>query len=655
MATGMIGQEIGRYRILELLGTGGMATVYKAFDTRLEREVAIKVIRREVFAPDEMEMLLKRFEREAKSVARLSHPNIVGVIDYGEFEGAPYLVMEYLPGGTLKDRLGRPIPWREAIRLILPIVRALEYVHDRQIINRDVKPSNMLMTENGEPMLTDFGLVKIFADKDKDGTTTITTSGTGLGTPDYMAPEQWTGEATAQSDLYSLGVVLYEMITGRRPYSADTPAGVLLKQANEPLPLPTTYIPDLPRDIESVLLKALAKDPANRYPDMHTFRNELENLLAGKRVSASTVKVEQLREQMTGKVEKQPTPAETIALPTPRGKWALPAFGIAIGGLLVLVIAIGGCWMLYANSNLFLPGTNVATATQHLIPSPTAVPASPIPASPTTVSSTEMPQPTDIPPTNTPVPAATSLPSEIKDGKNVSMVLIPAGDFTMGSNDTGDAGVRPAHTVYVDAFYIDKYEVTNEMYDACAYAVECRKPQQSGSATHSTYFNNPVFANYPVIFIDWKMARAYCEWRGARLPTEAEWEKAARGTDERTYPWGNEAPNCSYANLTGCNGDTTPVDQYEQGLSPYGVYGMAGNVWEWTSTLFKLYPYDASDGREDPDSLGKRVARGGSWHTIGGNAGNARTDTRLELDPGYYGAYVGVRCAQSIDPGQGTP
>jgi eukaryotic-like serine/threonine-protein kinase len=654
MATGMIGQEIGRYRILELLGTGGMATVYKAFDTRLEREVAIKVIRREVFAPDEMEMLLKRFEREAKSVARLSHPNIVGVMDYGEFEGAPYLVMEYLPGGTLKERLGKPIPWREAIRLILPMARALEYVHARQIINRDVKPSNMLMTENGEPMLTDFGLVKIFGDKEKDATT-ITSSGTGLGTPDYMAPEQWTGEATAQSDLYSLGVVLYEMITGRRPYSADTPAGVLLKQANEPLPLPTTYIRDLPNDIESVLLKALAKDPANRYPDMHIFENELENLLAGRQVSASTVRVEKLREQMTGKAEKQPTPAETIALPTPRRKWALPAFGIAIGGLLVLVIAIGGCWMLYANSSLFLPGTNVATATQRLIPSPTAIPASPVPSSPTTVSPTEILQPTEVLPTNTPEPAATSLPAEIKDGKNVSMVLIPAGDFTMGSSDTGDAGVRPAHTVYVDAFYIDKYEVTNEMYDACAYAVECRKPQQSGSATHSTYFNNPVFANYPVIFIDWKMARAYCEWRGARLPTEAEWEKAARGTDERTYPWGNEAPNCSYANLTGCNGDTTPVDQYEQGLSPYGVYGMAGNVWEWTSTLFKLYPYDASDGREDPDSLGKRVARGGSWHTIGGNAGNARTDTRLELDPGYYGAYVGVRCAQSIDPGQGTP
>jgi len=274
MTDRLIGREVGRYRILEMLGEGGMATVYKAFDSRLEREVAIKVIRREVFPPGEVEMLLKRFEREAKSLGRLSHPNIVPVIDYGEFESAPYLVMLYLPGGTLKEKLGKPIPWRKAVEQILPIANALEYVHNRNIINRDVKPSNILLTENGVPLLTDFGLVKLFGDKGKDATT-ITGSGAGIGTPAYMAPEQWTGEATAQSDLYSLGVVLYEMITGHRPYSADTPAGVLLKQANEPLPLPTNYIPDLPRGIESVLLKVLANVPENRYADFRMFIEEL--------------------------------------------------------------------------------------------------------------------------------------------------------------------------------------------------------------------------------------------------------------------------------------------------------------------------------------------------------------------------------------------
>ena len=151
-------------------------------------------------------------------------------------------------------------------------------------------------------MLTDFGLVKIFEDK---GSTNLTASGAGLGTPDYMAPEQWTGESTVQSDLYSLGVVLYEMITGHRPYASDTPAGILLKQVNEPLPLPKQYVPDLPQNVESVLLKVLARNPSDRYPDMRSFTNELQDLLDGKEVTATTVKIKKLREQMSSKVERQ--------------------------------------------------------------------------------------------------------------------------------------------------------------------------------------------------------------------------------------------------------------------------------------------------------------------------------------------------------------
>jgi serine/threonine protein kinase len=333
--SGLIGTNFGRYQITELLGAGGMATVYKAYDTRLEREVAIKVIRREAFPADEMETLLKRFEREAKSLAKLSHSNIVGVLDYGEYEGLPYLVMEYLSGGTLKERLGRPLPWREAIQMLLPIAYALDYVHNLNIINRDVKPSNILLTESGQPMLTDFGLVKIFGDQEKDATH-LTSSGTGLGTPDYMAPEQWTGEPTAQSDLYSLGVVLYEMITGHRPYTADTPAGVLLKQATEPLPLPKRYVPDLPRDVESVLLRALAKEPKDRYPNMRAFIEELQNLLAGKEVMASSIATSQLRDQMTGKVKRS---ADSIP-PSPPKRSILPVL-IGIGGIIFL-FALGG-------------------------------------------------------------------------------------------------------------------------------------------------------------------------------------------------------------------------------------------------------------------------------------------------------------------------
>jgi len=295
----LIRQTIGeRYKILEVIGKGGMATVYKGYDNRLERDVAIKVIRRKAFLPEEMDSLFKRFEREAKSVGRLSHPNIVDVIDYGDHEGVPYLVMVLVPGGTLKSRLGEPMPWREAIQLLLPIANALEYVHEHNIINRDIKPSNILMTEKGQPMLTDFGLIKLFGEGDPEATS-LTGTGVGLGTPDYMAPEQWMGEISVQSDLYSLGVVLYEMITGYRPFMADTPGGVLLAQANNPLPPPKSYVPDLPIEVESVLLIALAKEPVNRYLDMPTFIKELQSLLDGHALLATIVHAEYLREEMT--------------------------------------------------------------------------------------------------------------------------------------------------------------------------------------------------------------------------------------------------------------------------------------------------------------------------------------------------------------------
>jgi len=626
---GLIGHQVGRYQILALLGEGGMATVYKAHDPRLERDVAIKVIRREAFPPEDLDMLLKRFEREAKALGKLSHPNIVGVIDYGEHDGSPYLVMVYVPGGTLKDRLGHPMPWREAIRTLLPIARALEYVHERGIINRDVKPSNVLMTEDGQPMLSDFGLAKLF-EKDKESTN-ITSSGTGIGTPDYMAPEQWTGEPTAQSDLYSLGVVLYEMITGHRPYTADTPAGILLKQATEALPLPKTYIPDLPQNVESVLLKALAKNPADRYPDVRTFAVELDNLLAGRAVDATNTRPEVLRQHMTGKVSKGDIPTVLKSAPAKKG---FPVLWAGLASLVLVGVAGGAAF-------LFSGGFGLLAA-----PSPTSTPtlAATLPPTATQIPLTDTPAAT-LPPTETLVPTFTPLPEEIRDTKNVPMRFIPGGTFTMGS-DTGEADSRPASKVTVAPFFIDKFEVTNEMYDACVFARECRRPLNAGSATRTSYYGNPVFANYPVIYVDWKMARTYCEWRGARLPTEAEWEYAARGVDGRAYPWGDKV-DCSFANASGCVGDTAPVDQYPTGQSPFGVYGMAGNVWEWTSSLFKFYPYDATDGREDLAKPGQRMARGGSWHVFGGNGENVRTDIRLKLDPAYYGAYVGFRCALS--------
>jgi len=275
--TNLIGQSLGRYHILEQLGEGGMATVYKAFDTRLERNVAVKVI---LPQKQQSEKFLKRFEREAKALAQLSHPNIVKVLDYGEHEGMPYLVMEYLPGGTLKQKLGQPIPWQEAARSLAPITRALEYAHQQKIVHRDVKPSNILLTQSGEPMLSDFGVAKIL---EAEETVDLTGTGVGVGTPEYMAPEQGMGKVVDyRADIYALGVVFYELVTGRKPYRADTPMAVMLKKMTDPLPRPSQFVRDLPEAVENVLLKALARQPADRYLDMSLFAEALDKLAQGR-------------------------------------------------------------------------------------------------------------------------------------------------------------------------------------------------------------------------------------------------------------------------------------------------------------------------------------------------------------------------------------
>ncbi len=324
----LIGQSIGRYHVLEQLGEGGMATVYKAYDTRLERDVAVKVLRTELFAPSVFERILKRFEREAKALGKLSHPNIVNVHDYGEYEDQPYLVMEFLPGGTLKDKLGRPMPWQEAVRLLIPIADALAYAHEHGILHRDVKPSNILLAEKGQPMLTDFGIAKIL---DLEGEQTLTGTGVGIGTPEYMSPEQGLGEKVNEStDVYSLGIVLYELITGRKPYLADTPMAVVVKHLNDPLPRPSEFVPSLPASVENTLLKALAKKPADRYPDMVQFSAVLTRLLTEAGGGAAAPQATSLPASRPAAsatidqgVSRETLPPRT-ALPPPQGTYPVP-------------------------------------------------------------------------------------------------------------------------------------------------------------------------------------------------------------------------------------------------------------------------------------------------------------------------------------------
>ena len=299
------GQSIGRYHIIEPLGEGGMAVVYKAYDTHLECEVAVKVIRTENLPQSGVERALKRFEREAKAVARLTHPNIVKVTDYGEEDGKPYLVMPFLPGGTLKQLIKErgQIPWQEAARILIPIAEALAYAHDEKVIHRDIKPSNILLTRSGQPMLTDFGVAKIIED---EATQDLTGTSATVGTPEYMAPEQITSKTVdARADLYSLGVVFYEMITGRKPFEADTPLAVLFKHASDPLPRPSQFVPDLPEKVEQFLFKTLAKDVKDRYQSSDELCQGLRGLSDAKGGSSQSNKSESAQKTSTQNSSKR--------------------------------------------------------------------------------------------------------------------------------------------------------------------------------------------------------------------------------------------------------------------------------------------------------------------------------------------------------------
>jgi serine/threonine-protein kinase len=299
------------------------------------------------------------------------------------------------------------------------------------------------------------------------------------------------------------------------------------------------------------------------------------------------------------------------------------------------------------------------------------------PATPTTALNTispmqTIPIPTTLPdPTIKQTPTATEQPTigstRTSEVDQMVQVYVPAGEFIMGSNHPDDKksveGGRayveiPVHTVSLDGYWIDKYEITNGQYKACVDADVCQPPHITYSATRPKYFGNPEYSNYPVIWVSWYMARTYCEWVGRRLPTEAEWEKAARGTDGRRYPWGNEELSGERANFCDANcpltianfnyndgyADTAPVGSFPAGASPYGALDMAGNVWEWTSTIVQLYPYDANDGREDLNVRAERIWRGGPWSN---GVWWMHSAIRYRSVQWYWNWNLGIRCASS--------
>ncbi len=435
----LVGKTIGKYRIVARLGRGGMAEVYKAYQPGLDRYVALKVLHS--YLADDADFI-GRFEREARAVANLRHPNIVQVFDFDVQDDMYYMAMEFVDGPTLKaelqerSRKGQNFSVMESARIMVALCDAIDYAHRHGMVHRDLKPANFILNKDGQVLVLDFGIAKIV------GATQYTVTGAVAGTPAYMSPEQGQGQrGDARSDIYSLGVVLYEMVTGRVPFDADTPFAVIMKHISDPLPMPRSINPDLPEAVETVILKALAKNPDDRFQSALDFSNALRDAV-GLSVQDTLIrnpvhtiapvpKVKELSPDddaftpfptVAAKPPSADPPDRTVLsggaggtpptgtlLATPKGG-GLPSWLLIGGGVMVLVLLVVIVGLLLLNNQrgreIDTQATSVAKNRVVLEQTATAQAIAGVLPSSTAPETTDTLTPT-LPPTYTPVPSST--------------------------------------------------------------------------------------------------------------------------------------------------------------------------------------------------------------------------------------------------------
>ena len=744
--------SFGRYIVEKLLTTGGQGDVYLARDPSLEgRTVVIKAPRVERLT----DTGLRRFKQEAGAVARLEHcRTIVPLYDFGDENGRPYLVMRHMRGGTLGERLKNgPLTFDAAVPIIRRIAEALDCAHARNLVHRDVKPANVLFDDQGNAYLSDFGIAMTTESEDGSEETKLkmTALGASPGTQGYRSPEQALGarDLDGRSDIYSLGIVLFEMLTGQLPDRAG-------------IPVLADYRGDLPPAAQTILNRMLAPDREARYATAAALVDDLIRVARGESPEEAPSRREVVPPGPVI-VEAQTAPALETAAPLPPGtprpiaRWRLPAA--------LLVVALG--LAAFAGWRIIRPSPTPTTTPS---PTPTTTP-SPTPTTTPSPTPTTTPSPT---PTTTPsagleliVPAATPrhdtgiviaagqhvlievidgewqpgpspgwppvgadgdgrvpigdafpLPDQplmaliggIADGRPIAVgdrlefvaaaggelwlgpndddtsdnagslrvrvvvgdppigdppdaalfagatrptdrggvaaeqVYVPAGTFRMGTTSGGE-DERPVHEVSVGAFWIDRTEVTNEQFDRFVgatglqttaerdgrgnvYMEDSWEPLAGADRRHPQGPGSEAEADHPVVLVTWEEAASFCAWAGGRLPTEAEWEFAARGPESLPFPWGPEREaerfnscdvNCPYPwrDVTVDDGYryTAPVGAYPDGASWVGALDMIGNVWEWTSDWYDEAAYtDASQtDPTGPASGALRVIRGAAW------------------------------------------
>ncbi|HZQ05441.1 MAG TPA: bifunctional serine/threonine-protein kinase/formylglycine-generating enzyme family protein [Anaerolineae bacterium] len=612
----------GRYEILGLLGQGGMGAVYRAQDQSLHRLVAIKERTPDPHSnPQYTASAREQFRREAQALAQLTHPNLPRIYDYFSFDENEYIVMDLIEGTNLSQyaQTKGPLPETLVLSWARQILDALVYLHSRNLIHRDIKPNNLILTTDERIVLVDFGLVKLFDPNNQTTSTTLR----GIGTPEYAPLEQYArevGRTDARTDIYALGATLYHFLAGKPP--ADIHTRLLNPQA---LPSLRAINSTVTFNTETVLERAMSLYPQGRY------QTALDMQQAFGFTSWREIPIP---------VELQ-TPAPEIVETLRRNVSNTPADE---------------------------PPSNNRSMLSHVFPSAetTSTPSAASVGEPSVTSTAT------IAPVEHARTAASAEPSETTQTIDsptqilahkprlalkivrgvltmqltativIEFIRIPAGSFFMGSLPEDDPAAQPdelpQRRFELDEYWISKYPITVAQYTVFTNATGRQAP-----------FDFPQKSKYPVVNVTWFDASIFCQWasdssgKAVRLPSEAEWEKAARGIDGRIYPWGNEFDAERLNSAQGKRSGTTPVEQFPSGASPYDVMDMVGNVWEWNSDWYDpaYYNYAPNRAPQGPESGHYKSLRGGAWFS---DPAHVRAADRTHFNPENHYDYVGFRC-----------
>jgi len=601
----MIDTQMGDYFITKSLGKGGFGSVWVATSAD-DAQVALKVLNPQVL---ENERVVRKFFHEAMILAKLDHPNICKLLEFFP-DGENYaIVMEYVKGLELKKLISMaegPLPFEQAYKIAMASLDAFQYAHIAGVLHRDIKPANIMIDENSNPKVMDFGIAKM-------GTTASHDTAASMLSIHYVPPERFdrSTEIDVRSDIYSLALVFYEMFAGRRPFTATETSQIMFSHLNEIPEPPQKFAEHLPEEVGLAISKALEKDPDDRFVDFKEFA------LAMAIDEATHDEVTMIFDETVMAVDLE----AAIAAKDVEVKKKPMALIAAV--VIVLVVVAAGLGYV-------------------LSPKGPAEPEAP----PEIIEKIG-------------IKNSKGFYEIIHPADKSVMVSIPPGEFTMGSNEY--SAEKPVQHIHLDQYYIDKYPVTNQQYqefvDKTQYETDAEK-EQNGLVRIGRRWKKIPEANWkmpdgltsvdgqennPVSQVSFNDAAAYCKWAGKDLPTEAQWEKAARGYSGFIYPWGSSEPKENEANFDGMIGSTTPVTEYEVGQSPYGLNDMAGNVKQWVKDWYGTGER-APKNPTGPASGEEHVIKGGSF--IEG-AESLRSSNRDRYAPNYSSLLFGFRCAET--------